>query len=305
MPKTCPKTVLPEPRPESSRRRRFLPIGGARPRRDPATAVLAMPPRADREISLQRRLGGSSVVDVWCATIDDSDLCVVKLPAERWSGHGGAARLVEREAAFLRRAAHAGVVQSVALLPMETGPGLVTEFLPGGDLVSLAGSHPRHWAGFVRDVVRALAHVHGRGIVHGDVKPRNVLVDDDGRARLIDFGIACEVGATRRAGGGTAAYRNAAQRRGAPAGTGDDIHALAVMIYELLCGRLPFGLDPDARVLETPLVPPLQNCPAYTDEPVLLELAALVELLLTGAEARDRSLDALDALLTAIIAAQD
>ena len=304
MPKTRPKTVLPEPRPESDRRRRFLPTRGARPRRDPTATIRAMSLRADGAITLERRLGRSDVVEVWSATLAGLGRCVVKFPTARWSGHDGAARLIERESAFLHRAAHAGVVEALDVVPMQTGPGLVMEYLPGGDLVALAGSHPKHWAGLARDVVRSLAHVHGCGIVHGDVKPRNVLLDAGGRAKLIDFGLARDAGSTSRAGGGTPAYQCAAQWQGAPADPAHDIHALAVMTYELLCGRLPFGPTPDARALETPPVPPLEVHPAYVCEPVLVELAARIEMLLTAsADVRDRPLDALEALLEAIIAA--
>ncbi|MDH3421334.1 MAG: serine/threonine protein kinase [Gammaproteobacteria bacterium] len=260
----------------------------------------------DDAVTLERRLGRSDVVEVWSATLADLGRCVVKFPAARWSGHAGAARLIERELEFLRRAAHAGVVEALDLVPMRTGPGLVMEYLPGGDLVALAGSHPKHWAGPARDVVRSLAHVHGCGIVHGDVKPRNVLLDAGGHAKLIDFGLARDAGSTSRAGGGTPAYQCSAQWQGAPADPAHDTHALAVMTYELLCGRLPFGSAPDARALETPPVPPLELHPAYEGEPVLVELAALIEMLLTAkADVHDRPLDALEALLGAIIAVHD
>jgi len=260
---------------------------------------------ADGSIALERPLGRSDVVEVWSATLEDLGRCAVKFPNERWAGHAGAARLIEREAEFLRRVAHDRIVNAIGLVPMPTGPGLVLEYLPGGDLVALAGSHPRYWAGCARDIVRALAHVHRCGIVHGDVKPRNVLLDADGHAKLIDFGLAHDAGTERRAGGGTSAYQRAAQGSRAPADPADDVHALAVMTYELLCGRLPFGAAPGPRVLETRPVPPIEICPAYADESTLVELAALIERLLTAAGAENRPLAALDALLAAIMAEHD
>ncbi len=300
------KTGLPEPQPGSDRRRRFSSIRGARPRRDRAVMIPALHPRASDPITLERRLGRPGIVEVWSAKLEGRGPCVVKFPSARWSGHAGAVRLVERESEYLHRAAHAGVVEAIDVVSMRTGPGLVLEFLAGGDLVALAGSHPQHWAGLVRDVVRALAHVHSLGIVHGDVKPRNVLLDAGGRAKLIDFGLAQDVGSERRAGGGTPAYQRAAQYRGVGARAADDVYALAVMIYELWCGRLPFGLDPDARALEKPPVSPLLTCPAHADEPMLVDLGAFIERALTPAAAgRERPLDALDTLLTAIMTAYD
>ncbi len=302
MPKTRPKTVLPEPRPEFNRRRRLFTACGARRRRDPSAIDRAMSSRADGAIALERRLGRSGIVEVWSATLSGRGSCAVKFPTLAWSGHGGAARLIERESAFLRQAAHANVVEAIDVVTMPSGPGLVMEFLPGGDLVPLAGSHPKHWAGYVRNVVSALAHVHRCGLVHSDVKPRNVLLDDGGGAKLIDFGAAADLGSVRRTGSGTPAYQSEAQRVGAPADIADDIHALAVMTYELLCGRLPYGPEPDTRALEMPPVPALEIRPAYSDELKIVDLAALIGVLLSSAaQAQDRPLDALDARLAAII----
>ena len=305
MPTTCLKTVLPEQRPESDRRRRFVPICGARRRRDSTAMNRELDSRASDSVTLERRLGQADAVEVWLATLAGFGTVAIKFPAVRWSGHEGATRLIEREFEFLQRAAHAGVVPAIDLLPWSSGRALVMDYLPGGDLVALAGSHPRYWAGFVRDVSRALAHVHARGIVHGDVKPRNVLLDGNGGAKLIDFGVAADVGDVRHSSG-TPAYRRAATVSNGRAEFADDFYAFAAMIYELLCGRLPFGRSPDERTAATPPVPVLEIQPAYSHELNIVQLAGLVEALLSAEnEAPDRPLDALDALLAAIIAEPD
>jgi len=268
--------------------------------------VPTMNSRGANAIALERNLSRSDVVEVWSADVEGIGRCAVKFPAARWLTHRGAARLIERESDYLERVAHAGVVEVIALSAMRTGPCLIMEYLPGGDLVALAGSHPRHWLSAIRDVVRALAHVHASGVVHGDVKPRNVLLDAAGHAKLIDFGLALETGRKKRAGGGTPAYQCSARRRGAEADPTDDIHALAVMAYEMLCGRLPFGVEPDSDSSDTPPVSPLEIRPIYAHEAALVELAALVETLLMAADAGAKpSLGALDARLGAIIATQE
>ena len=97
MPKTRPKTVLPEPRPESNRRRRILPISGAGRRREPTAIFRTMSSRADSAIALERRLGRSGVVEVWSAKLDGLGPCAVKFPTARYSGHGGAAGITGRD----------------------------------------------------------------------------------------------------------------------------------------------------------------------------------------------------------------
>jgi serine/threonine-protein kinase len=93
-------------------------------------------------------------------------------------------------------------------------------------------------------VLDALAHAHARGVVHRDVKPPNVIVDEHGRARLIDFGIArmSGDGALTAAGDliGTAAYMSPEQARGRDATPASDVWAAALIVYEGLSGGNPF-----------------------------------------------------------------
>ena len=69
---------------------------------------------------------------------------------------------------------------------------------------------------------------------------------------LSDFSLAAAIGDRVPGSGGTAAYQSASRRRGAPAGVDDDVHAFAVLVYELWTGALPFGRDPSLDVLENP-----------------------------------------------------
>ncbi|HWH13420.1 MAG TPA: serine/threonine-protein kinase [Miltoncostaeaceae bacterium] len=95
----------------------------------------------------------------------------------------------------------------------------------------------------VAGVLRALAHAHGRGVVHRDVKPANVLVDTDGRGRLTDFGVAWVSGeaSLTQAGAlvGTVAYMSPEQAEGRPALPASDVYAACLMLYEALTGSNP------------------------------------------------------------------
>ena len=99
---------------------------------------------------------------------------------------------------------------------------------------------PLKIAALLREILDALGHAHRRGIVHGGVKPANVLFDDRGHARLADFGVArcaTELGHPHH---GAAGYLSPEQARGNPPGQRSDLYSVGVLAYELLTGTLPF-----------------------------------------------------------------
>jgi serine/threonine protein kinase len=109
------------------------------------------------------------------------------------------------------------------------------------------------------DVARALAHAHGRGIVHRDVTPGNVLITRDGTARLVDFGLArtgTGEGITRsRIYVGTPGYVAPEVMHGMPADARSDLYGLGVLLYAMLTGRLPFEGAPMRALAEAPPPP--------------------------------------------------
>lgn len=205
---------------------------------------------------LENRVHASAHAEVWRARDSQGAFVAIKLAKPTPESR---ARL-RAEHAWLARLSHVTILHPVAWIDDVRHAALVAEYVDGGDLVSLAGAPPRCWASPMAEVAEALAFLHARSVVHRDVKARNVLLDSAGRARLIDFGSAAEIGSPRTLGSTTAAHRYS------DAGTisaADDVFAFAVLLYELMAGRLPFGAEPapSRRIAAPPLTPELRRRP--------------------------------------------
>jgi WD40 repeat protein len=157
---------------------------------------------------------------------------------------------------FLREARAAARLHHPHIVPLFEASGqapqfyLASAFIHGRTLAAALEEAPlgfRAAAGVVRELAEALAYAHGQGVVHRDVKPANVMLDEKGAAHLLDFGLAHrrdgEERLTREGGlVGTPAYMPPEQIATGrvevlPAG---DQYSLGVLFYELLCGRAPF-----------------------------------------------------------------
>jgi hypothetical protein len=159
-----------------------------------------------------------------------------------------------READLLGRLRHPGIAQvftaGSCLVDGEETPYFVMEFVAGAETLVRAcerrGLAPRERLETFHHVCRAVAHGHAAGIVHRDLKPGNILVDGDGRPKVIDFGIARleedDAGGFTETGAflGTRQYSSPEQCEGATVDARTDVYALGVILHELLSGRLPY-----------------------------------------------------------------
>jgi len=137
-------------------------------------------------------------------------------------------------------------------------PYLVTEYLGGGSLRDVldrgAPLSPSQTLLVGLETARALAHAHLRGLVHRDVKPGNLLFDEEGRLRLADFGLAralAEASWTEPSGAmiGTARYASPEQALGRRLDGRSDVYSLALVLVEAVTGQVPFTGDTTASTL--------------------------------------------------------
>jgi hypothetical protein len=176
----------------------------------------------------------------------------IKLLAEGFANDPSVRERFTREALAAARLSRApSTVTIFDVGEHEDRPYIVMEYLAGGSLadrLAAEGAQPlgRSLA-WLRDAAAALDAAHESGIVHRDVKPGNLLLDDEGRVHVADFGVAsaAHLGALTETGTvvGTAGYLSPEQARGERATPASDRYALAVVAFELLTGQRPYGRD--------------------------------------------------------------
>jgi len=215
-----------------------------------ATLVPPAPPRRVGEIELLRELGRGGMGTVWLG----HDTLLGRDVAVKFLLNAPASRDDPNFTGFVRSAELAAQVKSKRLTEIYSAgvsdgvPYLVMEYSAG---VALSAVLHRHGAfsvpltlAVMEAVCEGAADLHEHGVVHGDFKPANVLVESDGRIVVTDFGLAVarpreQVGGSAQGFGGTPAYMAPELFEG-KATYQTDAYALGIMLYELLAGAPPF-----------------------------------------------------------------
>lgn len=159
-----------------------------------------------------------------------------------------ARRRLQSEAEAMRRIDSPYCVRVRELLDTDGVLAIVSDLVPGASLRAVLREHgPLDTAQsltVLAGALRGLAAVHAAGLVHGDVKPDNILVDQGGLSRLIDFGLAREAGSgSGEPVTGSPTYLSPERIAGGPADRRSDIYGMAVLLFELLAGRPPYQAD--------------------------------------------------------------
>lgn len=216
---------------------------------------------ADR-YRVQEQIGAGGMGIVWKAWDErlDRPVAIKQLHPARGMDHAEAERAIARamrEARITARLHHQHAVQIFDVVEQDGQPCLIMPYLPSKSLLALLREQgalsPEEVARIGGQVASALAAAHAAGIVHRDVTPGNILVTEDGSAKISDFGISRALGdSTITSTGmviGTPAYLAPEVARGGPTTQSSDVFSLGATLYTAVEGRPPFGTHENSMAL--------------------------------------------------------
>jgi serine/threonine-protein kinase len=203
----------------------------------------------DGRYLIERQIGSGGMADVYLAT--DQSLgrkVAIKILSDRYARDAAFVERFRREAAAAASLRHPNIVTVYDRGETMGTSYIAMEYLDGPTLkeeITRRAPLPEPEAiNYATQALAALEAAHRQGVVHRDVKPHNMVLTDEGRLKVTDFGIAraantqqmTEVGSIV----GTAQYLSPEQARGLAVGPESDIYSMGVVLYEMLCGELPF-----------------------------------------------------------------
>ena len=260
----------------------------------------------DERYQLREKIGTGGMADVWLAEDTELDRNVaIKILHDRFAQDKEFVERFQREAQSAAGLQHPNVVGIFDRGVFRDTYFIAMEYVDGPSLKDLVkgGMAIQDAVDFTRQILNAARFAHRKGIVHRDLKPQNVLIDDEGRARVADFGIArggenSDITATGSVMG-TAQYLSPEQAQGKETTPRSDIYSIGVILYEALSGRVPFEGDSAVavalkQVSETARRPSAinPNVPPALDAVVMRALAKDPDARFKDADAFLKALDA-------------
>jgi eukaryotic-like serine/threonine-protein kinase len=261
----------------------------------------------DGRYRVLNRIGSGGMADVWCA--EDAHLqrrVALKILHHRFAQDREFVERFRREAEAAAGLQHPNVVGVFDRGEFDRTYYIAMEYLEGRSLKELieAGLSPAEAVAIVRQILEAARFAHRNGVIHRDLKPQNVIVDDEGKATVTDFGIArAGVSEITQTGSvmGTAHYLSPEQAQGLEVTAASDLYSVGVILYEALTGTVPFEGD-SAVAVALKQVSQTPRRPSSLNPQVSPALDAVVMRALEKDPAR-RFQDA-DAFIAALDAAQ-
>ena len=206
----------------------------------------------DNRYTRTRPLGSGGMADVYLAhdEVLDRDVAL-KMLKDQYAGNEEVVKLFRREARSAARLNHPNTVSVYDQGRSEDGTYYIAmEYVPGGTLkdrvLGEGALDPDAATKFASQIAQALGHAHEHGVIHRDIKSRNILLTQAGYAKVADFGIARAATATTTSSRpdpilGTPGYISPEQAMGKTVGPRSDLYSLGVVLYEMLTGTLPYG----------------------------------------------------------------
>jgi tetratricopeptide (TPR) repeat protein len=198
----------------------------------------------------------------------------------------------KQELILARQVAHRNIIRIFDLGQAEGMRFITMEFIEGQDVAQILEKRgklpPPEAAAIIAQVARGLKAAHAEGVVHRDLKPQNIMIDAQGKASVMDFGIARSMDASSmtRTGAllGTPTYMSPEQAQGVKVDARSDLYTLGIIFYELLAGKPPFEADnPMATLVKRiqekprPLLEVEPTVPAILNQLVMKMLATKPE----------------------------
>jgi serine/threonine protein kinase/tetratricopeptide (TPR) repeat protein len=202
------------------------------------------------------KIGAGGMGEVYLAedTQLDRKVALKFLPAHLSKDEDARTRFT-REAKAVAKLDHPNIVQVFEVGEFKGRPFFAMAHIEGKSLREVIGGGKLsidQAITFTKQICEGLHHAHESGIVHRDIKPGNIVIDEDNKARILDFGLATVAGEDRltRTGStlGTVGYMSPEQIEGRRVDRRSDLFSAGVILYEMLTGRRPFAGDNDAAV---------------------------------------------------------
>ena len=232
----------------------------------------------DDRYRILTRIGAGGMAEVFCAHDESLGRKVaLKLLHRRFADDAEFVERFRREASAAAGLQHPNVVGIYDRGRWDGTYYIAMEYLPGRTLKDIvrdeAPLDPVRAIDLTVQVLKAARFAHRRGVVHRDLKPHNVIVDDEDRAKVADFGIARAGASDMTETGsimGTAQYLSPEQAQGQAVTGQSDLYSIGVILYELLTGQVPFQADSAVSIalkhVSEPPTPPSALAPGVPPE---------------------------------------
>jgi len=222
--------------------------------------------------------GGMSSVYLAEDIILDRDVVVKMIKADPLDKEKSVKRF-QREVESTIQLSHPNIVSVIDVDETEEYHILVTEVVHGPNLKEyIMKNHPidiDEVISIAMMTLRGIQHAHDRGIIHRDIKPQNILMDDSGKVKITDFGIAKALSETRMTETnqviGSVQYISPEQAKGQSTDERTDIYSFGVMLFELLTGVLPYQAETAVSVALKHISEPFPDINQYREVPIGLK----------------------------------